>query len=136
MASLSFSQKLGLRVRRESHEGSTEGFLELKGVVNLDGTTVLDMVPWSSSQVIQSSLSNVSNTENTSSITTNGGVGILHVDSRFVSYLSFDTHTLQQAVCRIMLNSYVFCNIRLQSLFHRNTLLISISNPPNHLRKL
>lgn len=89
-----FLAKLGLRVRRESHEGPTEEFLELKGVVNLDGTSVLDMVPWSSSQVIQSNLINVFNTGNTSSITTNGGVGILHVDYRFVSYFSFDTHTL------------------------------------------
>lgn len=77
-----FLAKLGLRVRRESHEEPTGEFFEIKGVVNLDATTVLDKVSWSSSQVVQSNLSNVFNTANTSSITSNSSVGLLHVDYR------------------------------------------------------
>ncbi|KFY21239.1 hypothetical protein V491_03050 [Pseudogymnoascus sp. VKM F-3775] len=41
----------------------------------------------SSSQVVQSNLSNVFNTANTSGITSNGGVGLLHVDYRFAAIL-------------------------------------------------
>ncbi|OAF58947.1 hypothetical protein VC83_06074 [Pseudogymnoascus destructans] len=64
--------KLALRVIRESHEGPAEEFLELQDLVKLDGTIVLDMVPWSASQVVQTNLSDVFNTENTSSYISNG----------------------------------------------------------------